>query len=243
MKNPVGLRRVGAMRRLLIIALVVALHPALEAAAQGREYIVVSGGPALRTWEDLREEQDRHDRWWGNFVRPAKNRMIEIRDNNPGAQITWLVYRSAYARRAAEENRPLVEFVESVRDTYGFTLIWFSTGDDVIRYLNSGRNRAQVKVANFEYFGHSNKFCFMFDYSNHILGASKSWLHEDQLTGIKKNIFTPDAYCKSWGCHTAESMSSAFRRATGVGMVGAIGKTDYSPGEYVIISPGGRWSQ
>ena len=231
------------MRRMLLLSLILSVIPVANAAAQAREYIVVSGGPALRQWENIRPKQDQHDRWWGNFVRPAKNRMIEIRDHNPGAMITWLVYRKAYANRAAEESRPLVSFVESVRDKYGFKLVWFSSGGDVVRYLNSGHNRSRVKVANFEYFGHSNKFCFMFDYSSEILGASKSWLHEKHLDQIRKGIFTRDAYAKSWGCHTGESMSAAFRKATGVRMVGAIGKTDYSPGEYVIISPGGRWAR
>lgn len=232
------------MKRLLFLSLLLATFlPAADANAQGREYIVVSGGPALRTWEDLREEDDRHDRWWGNFVRPAKNRMIQIKERNPGALITWLVYRSAYARRGAEENRPLVSFVESVRDTYGVNLIWFTTGDDIIRYINSGRNRSHTKVANFEYFGHSNKHCFMFDYSNHILGASKSWLHEKQFKEIRKSAFTRDAFCKSWGCHSGESMCDVFQREIGIRMIGAIGKTDYGAGEYVTLSPGGRWNR
>ena len=46
----------------------------------------------------------------------------------------------------------------------------------IIDYLNAGRPRDQVKIAGFEFFGHSNRACFMFDYSNEVDSASKSWL-------------------------------------------------------------------
>jgi hypothetical protein len=101
-----------------------------------------------------------------------------------------------------------------------------------------------MPICDFEYFGHSNKYCFMFDYSGVIYGASTSWLHEKDLSRINGSAFTRDAYCKSWGCHTGESMSRAWKRATGLPMWGAIGKTDYSsPGGGVFLSPGGRWSK
>ena len=42
------------------------------------EYIVVSGGPAVRKFEDLRRPGEQHDRWWGNFIRPARMRIEEM---------------------------------------------------------------------------------------------------------------------------------------------------------------------
>jgi hypothetical protein len=55
---------------------------------------------------------------------------------------------------------------------------------------------------------------------------------------------------KSWGCYTGESMSQKFRAATGVPMVGAVGKVDYSNREDalngivpVLSSVGGRWTR
>lgn len=136
------------------------------------EVIVVSGGPAMRQWEDLRKPGEQHDRWWGNFVRSARVRMQEIKKATPqGTIITWLVYRDAYARRSVEDRQPLVSFVESVRDTYGVRLVWIRSGSDVINYINSGMNRRSVKVSGFEYFGHSNKYCFMFDYSSDVYGG------------------------------------------------------------------------
>ena len=41
-------------------------------------------------------------------------------------------------------------------------------------------------------------------------------------------IFARNAFVKSWGCHTGESMSKKFYEATGTRMIGAIGRTDYS---------------
>ncbi len=215
-----------------------------EASAQSRaEYVIVSGGPALRKWENLRRPGEQHDRWWGNFIRPARMRIEEIQKTDPGALITWLVYRKSFVTRGSEDKRALTELVTSVRDKFHVRLVWFNSGDDVIAYLNNGMPRNQVPVRDFEFFGHSNKYCFMFDYSNAIYGASEACLHERDLVKIHNGIFTRDAFCKSWGCHTGESMSRAWRRATGIPMIGAYGKTDYSNPLKVEISSGGHWTK
>ena len=44
------------------------------------EFIIVSGGTALRKWENLRKEKYQHDRWWGNFIRPARARIQELQN-------------------------------------------------------------------------------------------------------------------------------------------------------------------
>ena len=227
----------------LILMLAVLLSSAFAAQAQQREYVLVSGGPALRQWENLRRPGEQHDRWWGNFIRPARMRMEEIYQKEPGAMITWLVYRNAFVRRSVEDKRSLTALVESVRDKFHVRLVWFDKGDDVIAYLNNGLPRSRVKICDFEYFGHSNKFCFMFDYSNEIYGTCKAWLHEKDLPRIHGGIFTDDAFCKSWGCHTGESMSKAWRKSTGVAMWGAYGKTDYSNPLKVELSWGGHWTK
>lgn len=216
------------------------------------EHIIVSGGPALRQWENLRRSNDQHDRWWGNFVRTAKIRMKAIFDEQgKNADITWLVYRSGYSRRGSEQGDPLVSYVQSVRDDYfrddlglRIKLVWFESGEEVINYINSGRDRKRVKVGGFEYFGHSNKHAFMFDYSNWVSGASKSWLHEVDLKKISRRAFAKDAYCQSWGCHSAESFCAVWKKETGTKMWGAQGKTDYSVlqyGKLPEIVGSGRW--
>jgi hypothetical protein len=49
---------------------------------------------------------------------------------------------------------------------------------------------------------------------------------------------------KSWGCHTGESMSKKWAAATGVKMIGAIGKTQYRTEELPFLSSNnGRWVQ
>lgn len=213
-------------------------------AATPGEYIIVSGGPSLLEWEQYRRESHRHDKWWGNFIRTARVRMEQIQKAAPGTPITWLVYGPGYQSRAAEEGQPLLDNITSVRDKYGVNLVWFRTEDELINYINAGKDRRVTKVVGFEYFGHSNKYCFVFDYSNEVLGASKCFLHEDDLKRLDRNAFYRKAYCRSWGCHTGESFSAAFRRATGVKMIGAIGKTDYSK-TYLLtlptVSPEGRW--
>lgn len=210
------------------------------------EYILISGGPALPSWEGYRREAHRHDRWWGNFVRTARIRIQQLKKaTNDQINLTWLVYRPGYESRAAGDGEPLISYIESVRDKYHIRLVWFSTTDQLINYVNSGQNRHSTKVSGFEYFGHSNKYCFLFDYSNHVLGASQCYLHQSDLSKLDRRAFAKGAYCKSWGCYSGEAFAAEFRRATGVKMIGALGKTDYSNtwrGVLPSVSPGGRWA-
>ncbi|CAN5419577.1 hypothetical protein BH23VER1_BH23VER1_34830 [soil metagenome] len=215
-----------------LLAALVFLLAAAPASADlaNDEYLIVSGGPALRKWEDLRPPHHQHDRWWGNFVRTARIRMEQLRalPNGERINITWMVYRPGYVGRSAEEGRSLTELIHSVRDKFRIKLVWFHSGDDVIDYLNHGMNRRVHKLSGFEFYGHSNRSCFMFDYSCDIIGVSSAYLHENDLSKIRGGLFAPNAHVQSYGCHTGESMSAHWKRATGTTMIGAIGKTDYS---------------
>ncbi len=208
------------------------------------EFIIVSGGPALRKWEDLRQETEQHDRWWGNFIRAARARIEELQKRHGSDYpITWLVYRPGYVSRADEDGQPLISWIESVRDKYKVKLIWLNTGMDIINHINTGGDRRQKKVIGFEYYGHSNQHAFMMDYSNDIMGASTAWLHEKDLQKIRPAVFSRRAKCRSYGCKTGESMSANWRAATGVRMWGAKGKTDYSNPLKPTLSPGGSWKR
>ena len=231
----------------IVLATIQVLPESATAALNPKdEYIIISGGPALLAWEEYRREAHRHDRWWGNFVRTARIRIDQLKKaSNNAVNITWLVYRPAYETRATEDGQPLLANIESVRDKYGIKLVWFNTTDELINYVNSGQDRSSIKVSGFEYFGHSNMYCFVFDYSNHILGASQAFLHQSDLKRINRKAFAKGAYCKSWGCHTGEAFSQEFKRVTGIKMIGAIGKTDYSDtwkNVLPFVSPGGRWT-
>ncbi len=228
------------MPALLLLAVLAFL--AQPARAQNGEYVILTGGVSLHQWEKYKAQP--HDNWWLNFVRASRIRIAEIRQTHPDALITWLVYRPAYVRRAAQEGTSLLPTINSVRDAYNVNLIYFDRTSTVVNYLNSGRNRDTTKIVHFEFFGHSNRACFLFDYSNEIDSASKVWLHEDELKQISRNNFARDAYVKSWGCHTGESFSRKWRSATGVPMWGALGKTQYLTEQLPIIStPGGKWTR
>lgn len=186
-----------------------------------------------------------HDYWWANFVRAGRIRTEQLREKyGPEAKITWLVYKQGYTDRAEQEGKDLIGFIDSVRATFNLNLVYFRDGTDVINYLNNGQPRDVTKVAFFEYFGHSNKACFMFDYSSNVDSSSKSFLHQDQLSAIKKSSFTKDAQIRSWGCHTGEMMSKKWRQSVGNKMWGVIGKTQYMTHELPVIStpPGGKWT-
>ncbi len=209
------------------------------------ENIIVSGGPSLMQWEKFKRAP--HDRWWGNFIRPAVTRITEIKAKDPDARITWMVHRPSYERRLRQSEGPLTTWIGNIAQKHGVRLIWFSSPDILVNYLNAGQPRDRVKIADLEFFVHSNRACFMFDYSNEIDSGSKSWLHEKELGRVNRGIFAPKPFVKSWGCHTGESMSKKWRRATGVPMIGAVGKTDYAQmyrnNWLPALSRSGRWAK
>jgi hypothetical protein len=217
-------------------------HP-LRAADPNREYIIVAGGVSLNVWEKWKAQP--HDGWWMNFIRASRIRIQEFQAKlGPDLNITLLVYRPSYLTRGRQDGENHLSKIDSVRDAFGVRLIYFDSTAELLNYLNNGQPRARVKIASLEYFGHSNKACFMFDYSNMIDSASKAWLHENELGKLKRGIFAKDAFVKSWGCHTGESMSKKFASATGVKMIGAVGKTQYMDEELPILSSvAGRWTR
>jgi hypothetical protein len=229
------------MKQRLALLILLAFFAAASAQAQQREYIVLVGGPSLHQWEQYKAQP--HDHWWANFVHSARVRTEQLRAQlGPDAMITWLVYKPGYIDRGQQEHQDLIANINSVRDKFNLKLVYFDRGGDVINYLNNGMPRDQVKISGLEFFGHSNKACFLFDYSNVVDSASKSWLHETELKKIDRHDFARDAYVKSWGCHTGESMSKLWHEATGTKMWGAIGKTDYSTGDLPALSSvGGKW--
>jgi hypothetical protein len=210
--------------------------------ARAGDHVIVTGGPSLHRWEGLRVPQDRHDRWWANFVRASTLRMVELRRAyGSGARIVWMVYRPGYRTRGNEDGKPYLSWITDLARDRGASLVWVDSGNDLINALNSRPHRS---IISFDYFGHSNRHCFMLDYGNFIMAASTAWLHERDLGRLSSAIFDRNAYCKSWGCHTGESMSKVWRRQLGVPLEGAVGKTDY-----VVVGHGqlpaivGRWAR
>ena len=202
-----------------------------------QEFVILVGGPALRLWEKYRRPQDQHDRYWGNFMSSARIRSEQLRRaHGDKARITWLVYKPGYQERGREDGINHVQTIQQRAAQLNVKLVWYDKAKQVFNYLNKGMSRRKVKIATFDYFGHSNKYCFLLDYSNEILGASRCFIHQRDLGQIKRNIFVREPRITSWGCHTGESMSALWKRATGTRMRGAVGKTDYSN----ILSSGGN---
>jgi hypothetical protein len=229
------------MKRILIVfSLLFALGSQAYCAAPG-ETVFLLGGPSLQQWEKYKARP--HDHWWANFVRAARIRTEQLREQlGSDAPITWLVYKQGYLDRAQQDKQDLINFIDSVGEKFNVKIVYFRNGSDVIDYLNHGQPRDRLKVSDFEYFGHSNKACFMFDYSSNIDSACKSWLHESELTQINRKIFARKPFIKSWGCHTGEQMSKKWYEATGTHMIGAVGKTQYMMEELpVLVSQNDKW--
>ncbi|MGJ8657400.1 MAG: hypothetical protein ACSHX6_13205 [Akkermansiaceae bacterium] len=210
---------------LLLLTLTLSLSLAPQQATAS-DHVILAGGPALRKWENLRVERDRHDKWWANFIRASTMRMDNIRAAyGPSSNLIWMVHKQGYTARAREDGKPYTTWITEQAAKRGAKLIWVDSGDAVIRVLNS---RPTGSITTFDFFGHSNKHCFLLDYSSEIIGACTAWLHEKDLHKIRGSVFASKAICKSWGCHTGESMNSYWKTATGKEIIGAHGKTDYA---------------
>jgi hypothetical protein len=222
----------------ILFALVVGTVAAM---ADPHEEIVVTGGPALRFMEHGKDAS--HDFYWFNFVDASTIRLKELKAQAPAGDIvTWMVYRPSYASRSREMGMDLLAQIQQKASALGVALVYFDSKEQFIAYLNKGRDRDQMKISNFDYFGHSNKACFLFDYSNTIDTMSIAFLHVKDLRRIDDDIFTKDATCKSWGCHSGEMYSKWWKDHFDVAMIGAIGKTDFSQGgEPVLSNSDGKW--
>ena len=206
------------------------------------EHMIVAGGPSLRRWEDLRVPDDRHDRWWANFIRASTLRMEElIRIHGPEVKIVWIVHRKSYVARGLEDSKPYITWITGQATKRNVELIWINTTGELIQAINS-RPRGSIKT--FDFFGHSNRHAFMLDYGSEIMAVSTSWLHERDLPRIRASVFSRNAHCKSWGCHTGESMSQVWRKTLGMPLEGARGKTLYTvvgQGQLPIVV--GSWTR
>ena len=209
----------------VLLFLMLAFLTAESAVAQTPEHVILCGGPALRRWEDLRIKPEQHDRWWANFVRASTLRMAEIRRAyGKQAKLVWIVYRPGYVTRGREDGKPYTKWIQMQADKRNCELVWVDTGSQAINAINARPSRS---IITFDFFGHSNKHCFLLDYGNEIMAVSRQWIHEKDLGRLRRGAFNKNAVCQSYGCHTGESMSAYWRAATGVKLIGARGKTDY----------------
>lgn len=206
----------------LLIALIVA---PLQLRAAENEHFILCGGPTVLSYEKLRTERDRHDRFWGNFVRASTIRMDQLRRAyGANAKIVWAVYRPGYISRGQEDGKPYTNWIQGQATKRNVTLIWLDSGEAAISSINS---RPSGSIVTFDYFGHSNRFCFLLDYGSEVMAVSKAWIHERDLPKIRKSVFSRNALCQSYGCHTGESMSAIWRQKVGNTLIGAKGATNY----------------
>ncbi len=213
----------------------------LTAGAQA-DHVIVTGGPTLRKWENLRVPDDQHDRWWANFIRASTLRMAEIRKAyGSDAPITWMVYQPSYQARGREDSKPYTSWISELASKRKVKLIWFNSSGNFIQTLNS---QPRGSIQTFDFFGHSNRFAFLFDYGNEIMAASTATLHQKDLSRIKSSVFDRNAYCKSWGCHTGESMSAVWKSSIGIPLEGARGPTTYADvGQGTMPVVHGSWAR
>jgi len=228
--------------RIIVLILLTLLSGSTLHAAD--EQIFISGGPSLRIFE--RHKSAPHDRFWGNFITSGLARYQEIKSDIGDGTFTWLIFRPGYDRRGKEIGHNLIQEIRNMVEPTGAKIIWFHDRSELVDYLNKGNHRSRNKISHLEYFGHSNRLNWCFDYSNQLDGMVQEnmCLHIRHLKKIKKGLFTKNAFTKSWGCHSGEAYSEAWHRATGARMWGAVGKTNYASGGVPKLSTSsGEWVQ
>ena len=211
---------------------------------QAHDVVLISGGPALRSFEKFKKAS--HDKYWGNFIDSALTRGEELKkDLKPGDEIVWLVFRPSYTSRTAEDQSDYLKLIEERGAKIGISPTYFDNKTQLFTLLRRDGSKEKPKISRLEYFGHSNKKCWMFDYSNRVDGGALEPLvvHVDDLEKISGSSFTSNAECVSYGCHSGEEFSQRWRMVVGRPMVGAVGKTDYSDGGMPKLSNGkeGSW--
>lgn len=205
-------------------------------------HVVMCGGPALMRWEGLRIKPERHDNWWANFVRASTIRISHIRQADPKANITWIVYRPAYVTRSREDGKPYTKWIEDLASKYKVKLAWVNTADQAIKSLNASPRFRGDFVQSFYYFGHSNCYALMLDYGNDVMAVSTEWIHESDLNRINRSLFTSLSECRSYGCYTGASMSGWWKRILGVPLWGNMESTRYGPVSNGFLPEGlGKW--
>ena len=217
----------------------------LAGSAFANDIVLISGGPALRAHERFKTAS--HDKYWGNFIDSALARVGELRKElGPGDRLTWLVFRPGYVTRGDDDKQDYFKIIEERGQKHGLAPVYFDTKNQLFTLLRRDGSQERPKISRLEYFGHSNKKCWMFDYSNRVDGGAIEPLvvHVDDLENISGSSFTPNATCVSYGCHSGEEFSQRWRMVVGRPMVGAIGKTDYSDGGMPKLSEGkgGSWA-
>ncbi len=78
---------------------------------QAHDIVLISGGPALRSFEKYKKAS--HDKYWGNFIDSALARAEELKkDLKAEDKIVWLVFRPSYVSRTTEDQQDYFKIIE-----------------------------------------------------------------------------------------------------------------------------------
>ncbi len=145
----------GARMRLLFALVLLTLMGITAARAeqpQAREDIVLTGGCALRFMEHGKAPS-RTTSTGSISSTPASSGCSTLRQEHPGDILTWLVYKPAYQRRSRRWAWTSSRNCSRRPKSVGARLVFFSTKEELIGYLNKGYDRDKVKIADFDYIG------------------------------------------------------------------------------------------
>jgi RHS repeat-associated protein len=191
-------------------------------------HVIIAGGTSVN-------DPAGHDKSGWNFLNAAANRAKDVKQNDPTAKVTVIMYSPAnlsYQKRGVSEGKSKEHYEKTMRDSAaknGFELIIIRKADQLTPTLNTAKD-GQVKQL--EYFGHSNQTDFLLEYSSDKPGQSTDYWGKknNDVAGVRKGVFAIGGTVNLYGCDLGAvgGLAQEMRNKWGLKTTASDTKTDFS---------------
>lgn len=190
-------------------------------------HVIIAGGTSVK-------DPGGHDKSGWNFLNAAANRAKNIKQNDPTAKVTVIMYSPAdlsYQKRGVSEGKGKEYYEKTMRDSAarnGFDLIIIRKADQLTPTLNTAKDG---QIEQLEYFGHSNPNDFLLEYSSDKPGQSTDYWgkQKNDIAGVRKGIFAAGGEVNLYGCNlgNAGGLAQEMRNRWGLKTTASDTKTDF----------------
>ncbi len=177
---------------------------------------------------------DYNDRYKYNFIEPA---IAEIRKSQEegNKNITWMISSTGYSDRDIEN------FTETA-EKLGVKAVFFSDGDEMINYINTGDTQKEegtrkTKIKSLSVFGHGLIGSLSLGYNQE--NSEELRIDIADIKDINPDAFAKDSSSSFYTCNSAtpidvgkSDFAQEWAKQTGSVTMGFYGKTEYTPANY-----------
>ena len=168
---------------------------AVIASAQARSSRVTSSGVSLKP-ERIAVAGSQHDNGSGNkmmFIGQAVRELAQFKRFNPASIRTLVVFTPSYSG-------DMLNAARSSADAYGAGIVEITTTQELIDYLNHGKDRQQSPIEQLSIFSHGVPQQLAFGYQ--LPGHFQMSLDVLDYTDISPSAFAENARLDSYACRT-----------------------------------------